>query len=192
MNRTRWTLLLLVSGCAHAGTRPDPTLVPNGIWREAHDALSVAQYARADTLFTRLWREHPATGPGRESLFYLGSLRLDPRNPGWDPQRSESALRDYLAIDTAGTGPILRRPEGETLYQIAQQLNLPPEERIEGLQTEPRVVVRRVAPARETGALAAEVRRLRQQVAERDAQIRRQNEELERIRKTLTGSGPRE
>jgi hypothetical protein len=65
-----------------------------------------------------------------------------------------------------------------------------PARRVPGLQPEvvtrevegPRVVV----PAQESRALAAEVERLRAQVAERDATIRQQREELERIRRTLT------
>ena len=190
--------LFALSACAHLGRRDSDDELRLQIWRDAHSALQAAQFARADSLFTRLTRDFPDTEAGRESRFYLGTVRLDPRNPGWDPQAAETALNQYLTQDTA-VAQIHRRPEGQTLQQIARQLNMDPEQRIEGLQPETRTVVRRVVvPGREAASLTAEVQRLRRQAAERqaqleerDAQIRRQNEELERIRKTLTGTRPR-
>lgn len=160
------------------------------LWRDAHEALGAVQFGRADTLFTRIVTDHGATETGRESLFYLGTIRLDPRNPSWSSERAEAALAQYLRADTSSAAVIHRRPEAVTLFALAQQLNMPAEERVPGLQSEPRVVVQRVVvPARQAGALATEVARLREQVAARDAQIRRQEEELDRIRKTL--SAPR-
>lgn len=197
------TILLSLVGCAHLGGNTGGGAAARmQLWHDAHGALGAVQFARADTLFSRLARDYAATETGRESLFYLGALRLDPRNPDWDPQRSETALNQYLAIDTSATVKIHRRPEGETLQQIARQLNLPAEDRIEGLQPETREVTRtRTVPrrvvvrGREAAGLAAEVQRLRRQLAEResqigerDAQIRKQGEELDRIRKTLTGT----
>jgi hypothetical protein len=183
-------IIVLLSSCAHlpglnreAGERAD-------LWAEAHQALAAEEFERAETTFEQLAREYPESKEGRESLFYLGALRLDPRNPAWDPKPAELALRRYLAKDSVRTGSINRRPEGEVFLLIAQQLNLPAEERVPGLQPETRVVTERVVvPARESRALRAEVERLRQQLAERDAELARQKEELERIRKALTGGG---
>jgi hypothetical protein len=96
------------------------------------------------------------------------------------------------------------------LLEIANQLNLPPEERVPELQPRTRVVTRaptpgraptqaappplRVAPAAEA---AAEIERLRRQLGERekviaarDDEIRRLREEIERIRKTLVPQRP--
>lgn len=162
-----------------------------GLWKQAHEAFAQQDFERASALFTDLAENHPRTLEGRESLFYLGSLRLDPRNPAWDPQPAESALARYLALETEHDATIHRRPEGTVLLGLAQQLNMPPSDRVPGLQ--PEVVTREVTvprrvvvPAQESRALAAEVERLRGQLAERDATIRQQREELERIRRTLT------
>lgn len=199
MNRIASALCLFsLAACAHTGVRRDDAQLRRQVWSDAHLALQAEQFARADSLFSRLTRDYPTTEAGRESHFYLGTLRLDPRNPGWDPETAETALDRYLSQDSTESA-IHRRPEGQTLQQIARQLNMDPEQRIEGLQPETRTVVRRVVvPGREAASLTSEVQRLRRQLAERqgqledrDATIRRQNEELERIRKTLTGTRPR-
>ncbi|CAN5841339.1 hypothetical protein BH23GEM6_BH23GEM6_09610 [soil metagenome] len=183
---------VVLPACAHLGLvtgQRDRT----ASWIEAHNAFSNEDFARASALFSELAERHPNTLEGRESLFYLGTMRLDPRNPHWDPQPAEAALARYLASDTMQVGAAQRRPEGQTLLQLAQQLNMAPRDRVPGLQPEvvtrevevqvqvPRVVV----TAQESRALSAEVERLRGQVAERDATIRQQREELERIRRTL-------
>jgi len=183
---------VVLPACAHLGLdtghRERTTT-----WIEAHNAFSNEDFTRASALFTELAERHPNTLEGRESLFYLGTMRLDPRNPAWDPRPAEAALVRYLAADSLEVGTTQRRPEGQTLLQLAQQLNMPPRDRVPGLQPEvvtrevevevqvPRVVV----TAQESRALSAEVERLRGQVAERDATIRQQREELERIRRTL-------
>jgi len=201
---------VVLPACAHLGLdtghRERTTT-----WIEAHNAFSNEDFTRASALFTELAERHPNTLEGRESLFYLGTMRLDPRNPAWDPRPAEAALVRYLAADSLEVGTTQRRPEGQTLLQLAQQLNMPPRDRVPGLQPEvvtrevevqvPRVVVtaqesralsaeevqvpRVVVTAQESRALSAEVERLRGQVAERDATIRQQREELERIRRTL-------
>ena len=189
MKGTRYLVLTaLLSGCASLGfsePRPDDVQL---LWVQAHDALAGERFEEASTLFARLAQEHPATEPGKESLFYLGAIRLDPGNPGWDPEPAEQMLRSYVAADT--TARIHRRPEATTLLRLAEQLNMPADQRVPGLQQETRVVVREVprvvTRARESQQLATEVARLRREVAERDTKIAQQAEELERIRKTLT------
>ena len=181
---------LLLAACASRGVPERPASeVPLEIWRQAQVAVAASQFARADTLYGVLIREHGATETGHESLFYLGALRLDPRNPNWSSALAQTALELYLAEDSSGALQA-RRPEARTLLELAKQLNLPVESRVSGLQTEPRVVERRVVvPGREAGTLQAEVTRLREQVAAKDAEIKRQGEELERIRRTLTAPG---
>src|SRR5690606_3418697 len=128
---------------------------------------------------------YPDTNEGRESLFYLGALNLDPRNPEWDPVPAEAHLQRYLATDSLN-GPIHRRPEGETLFQLARQLNIPMEERISGLQVEPQVrtvVIR----AEEAQGAAQDNQRLRRELTASQDSVRTLREELDRIRKTLTG-----
>lgn len=187
-------LLLLLSACAQLGLG-GPERPPERVrlWNEAHRALAAEDFTQASRLFGRIAEEFPDSDAGRESLFYLGTLRLDPRNPDWDPAPAEENLSLYLEGDSAYLATLHRRPEAVTLLQLARQLNMPAEERVPGLQPETRVVTERVVvPARESRALAAEVDRLRRLLAERDATIQQQKEELERIRKTLTGRGGRE
>lgn len=189
MRRTLILLALaLLPACAQLGLSRPGGEERMRLWNEAHQAFYADDFDRAASLFGELQELYPETQEGRESLFYLGTLRLDPRNPAWDPAPAEQSLRSYIAADT--TVHVHRRPEAETLLRLAEQLNMPAEQRVPGLQPETRVVrvpQRVVVPARETRALSAEVERLRAQVAERDAKIIQQQEELERIRRTLTG-----
>lgn len=179
---------VLLSSCAQLGLFNSTPPERLRLWDEAHRALTAEDFAQATTLFGRVAHEYPDSDAGRESLFYLGTIRLDPRNPGWDPAPAEEHLKQYLAMDSVQPGSVHRRPEAHTLLQLARQLNMPAEERVPGLQPGTRVVTQRVVvPARESRALSEEVDRLRKQVTDRDATIRQQREELERIRKTLTG-----
>lgn len=185
---------LLLTSCATFGRQDREAEERLQIWGEAHNALVAGQFSRADSLFARLASQYGTTVTGRESLFYLGALRLDPRNPDWNSARSEEALVQYLAYDTVAGGVIHRRPEGETLFQLAHQLNLPIGDRVPGLaetvevrvESPPRVVQGSLATT-----LTAERNRLRTQVAEKDAEIRRLQEELDRIRRTLAAPGVR-
>jgi hypothetical protein len=186
-----WTLTcLLLAACASVGGAERRAAEARlALWHEAHAAVAAGQFGRADTLYGTLIGQHGATEQGRESLFYLGALRLDPRNPNWSSALAETALEMYLGTDsTART----RRPEARTLYELARQLNLPSESRAPGLQAETRVVerpVRVVVPGREASSLQAEVNRLREQINTKDATIKRQEEELDRIRRTLAAPG---
>lgn len=196
MNRIGMVLALAVlPACAALGMGGSPADAPAETWAQAHQALAVQDFDRAAAMFQRLVEEHPESQEGREALFYLGAMRLDPRNPAWDPEPAETRLREYLAPDTiAGRRLAHRRPEAETLLHLAHQLNMPAGQRVPGLQPEPQVVVEEAPPrvvvrARESRALAAEVARLRQQLEERDATIQRQRDEIDRIRRTLTRGG---
>jgi hypothetical protein len=185
------TILLLVtlvvtSGCAsfRVGSPTGPTR--SALWEDANEALGRFDFAGAQALFEQLAESYPETVEGRESLFYLGAIHLDPRNADWDPQPAQEHLSSYLAFQGEGGPRLYRYLEAQTLHEIARQLNLPAESRVEGLQPEQRVVTERVVvPAQQSRELTAEVARLREQVAERDARIQSQQEELERIRRTL-------
>jgi hypothetical protein len=185
-------LILPAAGCAHLGGLQADSRQRTALWVEAHEALEAEQFGRAEALFGNLARVHAGTLEGRESLFYLGVLRLDPRNPEWSSEPAERHLAEYLAFLEAGGPRVHRYPEAFTLHEIARQLNLPPEFRVAGLQPEERVVEERVVvPAEQSRELVAEATRLRQQVTEQDARIRQLQEELERIRRTLTAPVPR-
>lgn len=177
--------LLLLSGCAHLGSTPSESWERRRLWDEAHGYFATHDFLRADSVFSAMAEHFPDTNEGRESLFYLGALHLDPRNPEWDPESAEAALKRYLAVDTAG-GTIHRRPEGETLFQLAHQLNIPMEERISGLQVEP-VQTTVVVRAEEAQGTLQENQRLRRELAAAQDSVRGLREELDRIRKTLTG-----
>jgi hypothetical protein len=196
MKRTRALVLVLVAllaACAHLpGGSSATERERDRLWREAHFALSAENFPAADTLFTQLTRSFPNTQEGREALFYLGAMRIDPRNPAWSSRVAAEWLRQYLARgDTAAERRIYRRPEATTLLELSNQLNMPAENRIAALKpdtvvtTRTRVVPRRVVTVEESRALAGEVERLRRELAEREETIRSQREELNRIRRTL-------
>lgn len=189
------TAIVLFSGCAHLGFSSSSGAGDSEeAWDAAHAALALGDYELATDLFADLADRYGDTAEGRESLFYLGAVHLDPRNPGWDPGPAEEALIRYIALDSLSSTRIYRRPEAETLFQLARQLNMPPEERIAGFQPEPRIVEveRVVTRGTETASLQTEVQRLRELVASRDTTIERQRAELERIRRTLRGGGERD
>lgn len=195
MKRIRPFVLLLVAllaACAHLGRGSEERRERDRLWGAAHAALSAEDFRTADTLFTRFSERFPETPEGRDALFYLGAMRMDPRNPAWSSRIAAEWLRQYLARgDTAGENRVYRRPEAITLLELANQLNMPAENRIAALKpdtvvtTRTRVVPRRVVTAEESRALAGEVERLRREVAEREETIRTQREELNRIRRTL-------
>lgn len=179
--------LALASLCACASLRgADPAVSERRtLWTDAHAAYAAGEYARADSLFSRLSAEYPETPEGVESLFFKGLIYLDPGNPGWDPKPAEAALDAYLASTGAEYAVHHHQwPEAGVLRQLARQLNMPPEQRVEGLQPETRTETRvvRVVQASENRQLRAEIDRLKKLVAERD-------QEIERIRKTLGGKG---
>lgn len=184
-------LALLVASCSHLGIKPPARSEAVELWNEAHLALARTNFANATDIFKILASEYAETDEGRESLFYLGVVKLDPRNPDWNPKPAEAALEQYLAADSM-VYDVKRAPEGRTLLQLARQLNLPVAQRVEGLQPDPKVVTvteRVVVPASQSRELAAEVERLRAQLAQADSVVQQQKEELERIRKTLKGAG---
>lgn len=201
-------LIMLLPACASLGIAGGGDRGLDEIWRGAHTAFAQERFADAERGFRRVAAEFPERREGREALFYLGSLQMDPRNPKWEPDSAAASLRRYLARDSAEASRTLPRPEAQVLLEIANQLNLPPNERVPELQPGTRVITRsqpararpqtapppRVAPAAE---FSAEVARLRRQIderdkviAERDAEIRRLRDDIERIRKTLVPQRP--
>ena len=176
------------------------------LWREAHTAYAAGRFAESEQSFRRVAAEYPESREGVESLFYIGTLRMDPRNPQWSPDTAAVVMRRYLDRDSA-TGPkTLPRPEALVILELASQLNLPAEDRaVPELKPGTRVITRAGSPApqprtrvvtsteaseAEAAALRRQIEQLRNQVAERDQQINKQREELERIRKTLTPQRP--
>ncbi|HEX2253290.1 MAG TPA: tetratricopeptide repeat protein [Thermoanaerobaculia bacterium] len=156
------------------------------LWNGAREALAQGEFIRAEQLLTRLLDEHPGAPEGREALFYLGLLHLDPRNPSGDAPTAAEELLRYLNH----RGEIERRVEGLALFALARQLSLPPEQLVAELVPggmPPPVVV--VAPDG-AGGDPADVERLRSALASRNAEIARLREELERIRRTLAPTKP--
>ena len=92
----------------------------------------------------------------------------------------------YLAGDSAGVRGWHAR-EARTLLRLSNDLRRPCAERLNPALRcgEPTVRVVEGAPAPEQPASAAEAARLRREIAEQQATIRRLRDELERIRNTL-------
>jgi hypothetical protein len=175
-------LLVAVTACQHLPV--GGSAEASSLWRDAHQQLAEGEFAAAVREFTRLAEAHPATREGREAVFYLGALHLDPRNPEWDPAPAARHLRGYL--EGEARAQVQRGPEAKILLGLADQLNLPAAERVEGLAPETRVVRERVVvPAEQSRELENEVARLRRQVSERDDRIRQQAAEIERMRRAL-------
>lgn len=183
-------LAALLGGCATLSTVTAPTR--DGLWRQAHHAMRQDSVRIAIAAFQRLADEHPRTFEGREARFYLGTLYLEPREGTFDPASALRHLEAYVAEDSVrARGRPIRRPEARSFRTLAREATLPCEQRTGALRCDPSVVVRtRTTPGdtvvvRTGGGDAAEVARLRAQVAERDATIRQLREELQRIRNTL-------
>ena len=196
-------LVVLLPACATLrGIGKDSGL--DQLWREAHTAFAAERFAESERSFRRVAAEYPDSREGVESLFYVGTLRMDPRNPQWSPDTAAAVMRRYLARDSAAGPKTLPRPEALVILGIASQLNLPAEDRVPELQPEirtrtarptspqapPARVVRTEASEAELAALRRQIDQLKGQLSDRDDQIRRQREELDRIRKTLTPQRP--
>ncbi len=191
----KWSAILLVAAllgaCAHLRGGGSEEQRRN-LWNEAHLAFHAEDFRHSREVFQRLADEFPESNEGREAVFYLGALRLDPRNPQWNPQSAQEFLRQYLALDTT-RAVIFRRPEATTLLRLAEQLTAPlpdPAATNPAAATQPPRATPRVANPEQVRALQAENAELRRQLNERDETIRRLREELERIRRTLTPRGP--
>ncbi|HEX7240087.1 MAG TPA: hypothetical protein VF263_07470 [Longimicrobiaceae bacterium] len=160
------------------------------LWVQAQRALLAGSFRTADSAFSRLATEHVGTTEGREAVFFLGAIRIDPRNPGFTSRGASDYLRRYLASPDSGRNgkDLYRKPEAQTLLSLAEQLNLAPAERIASLQGDQSVrTVTVPGPTRTvtTEGSQVEVERLRGEVRERDETIRELREELTRIRNTL-------
>lgn len=191
-------LLPVLSGCATLGIGAPTAPRGSAEWRDSHYAYYRGDLIEARQGFARLAAEEPQSGEGREALFFLGAIALDPRNPEWNPAPAEQRLRDYLATDSAGAPGFAPRPEARTLLVLAEQLNLPADRRVAALRppespatpersSAPRQVV---VPATRNRELEAEVERLRRELASRNETIRRLQDELTRIRRTLNPQRP--
>ena len=196
MKPTRGLVLLLALFLAACATLAPGSGGREGkrLWTAAHLALRAENFRAADSLFSRLATAHPRSEEGHEALFFLGEMRMDPRNPGWNSRLAAEYLRRYLARgDSSPRAEIHRQPEANTFLELANQLNLPAGQRIGALQPgttrvevpQQAPVPQRVVPSEEAAALRAEIERLRGELEARDETIRRQRDELNRIRNTL-------
>lgn len=163
--------LVSAAGCTTAGPRePDRTALA---WEAARETMQGGSFASAETAFLELVASHPERPEGREALYLLGVLHLDPRNPAWDAGRAEEYLRTYLHLP----GPQQNRAEALALFALARRL-------VEASTGDAAPPVEGVAI--EGGNAAAENGRLAKEIAEKDREIARLQEELERIRRALS------
>jgi hypothetical protein len=183
-------LAVLLSGCAVFAPEnlgPDAAR-RDDLWRAGHAAMQRDSFRVAMAAFQRLAAEHPRSDYGRDALFYLGTLYLEPANPAYDAGLAVQNLEFYLAADTR-EGRLPRRPEAETLLALSRQLALPCQQRTGSLRCDPQVIARSdtTVVVRPGGGAdnSAELARLRRELNERDATIRELREELQRIRNTL-------
>lgn len=171
--------LPLAHGCAPAAVETGPPGRPEAASRleAAREALHGGQFASADGALSELAADGPETAEGHQALFLLGVLHLDPRNPAWSPAEAEVVLSRYLEFPFGE-----HRPEAVSLYALARRLAAP----------FPYPLVARgeeAAPAAGPAGEAAESDRLRGEIAQRDRELARLRDELERIRRRLAPSG---
>lgn len=196
MKRLGWLfLLVLLPACARLSL---PRLGGDDrararLWTRAYEAFYADSLQSASAAFGQLAEAYPRSYEGREARFFMAALLLDPRNPSFDPARAGQRLRAYVGTDSAARQrPLWHRAEAITLLNLAEQFQRSCEARIAALRCETRVVEQssRRAPGANNGASASEVERLQGAIAERDAQIQRLRDELERIRNTLVPRRP--
>jgi hypothetical protein len=178
-----FALAALVTGCA---TLPRNSGAERGrLWRQAHDAYARDSLRVAAAAFQRLATDHPRSYEGHESRFYLGVLALEPGS-GLDLGTAVQNLGMYITEDSAGGVRGYHLREARSLLRMAAELRRPCGDRGSGVRCEVAPVATRTEPTATAEPPAnAETARLRREVAERDDQIRRLREELERIRSTL-------
>jgi hypothetical protein len=185
--------VLLLAGCATLGIGGSGGR--RELWLQAHVAMARDSFRVAEALFQRLAREHPRTHEGHEARFYLGVLNLEPRG-GVDLRAADEHLRSYLSEAPRHRLGGYHYREAESLLQFTRLMLTPCEQRSPpiGCVTITRVETRpgEPAPAPTPAGNPAEVARLRQQVADRDARIRELENELQRIRNTLAPRTPRD
>lgn len=169
-------LLWLAPGCAHVPVEERPA----SRIETAREALHGGQFASADSMLSALATVEPETAQGHQALFLLGVLHLDPRNPAWSPAEAEIVLARYLEFPFGE-----HRPEAVALYALARRLAVP------------MPWVARI-PAGEGGSGAMppaaagvgdENEHLRREIADRDRELAKLREELERIRRRLSPPG---
>lgn len=175
-------LLSLALGCGHVAAVVEER--PARRIETAREALHGGQFATADHLLTALAAGEPETAEGHQALFLLGVLHLDPRNPGWSPAEAEIVLARYLEFPFGE-----QRPEAVALYALARRLAQPLP-----LFTRARAAAggEGSAPAPPAGAGGGEedeAERLRREIADRDRELAKLRDELERIRRRLSPPG---
>lgn len=187
---TRFAVLLACAGLTACATLP---AAPEGgerarLWEQAHSAYSRDSVRVAAAAFQRLVTDHPHSREAHEARFYLGVLALEPRS-GLDLSAAGEHLTSYLAADSLGRFRSYHQREARTLLRLAGEMRRGCAERTHpALRCEGPGPVRAgepPAPPPAGGEGGAEAARLRRELAERDEQIRRLREELERIRNTL-------
>jgi hypothetical protein len=170
-------LLSLALGCAHAAAVVEER--PARRIDVAREALHGGQFASADHLLTELAADEPETAEGHQALFLLGVLLLDPRNPAWSPAEAEIVLARYLEFPFGE-----HRPEAVALYTLARRLAQPfpllgrASGGDEGTASGP--------PEAAAGGEGDEADRLRREIADRDRELAKLRDEIERIRRRLT------
>ena len=168
--------LLLVAACS----QPQPLVrAPSGGWANtflaAHRAAETGNFVRADTLLAAFVRANPDTPESYEAIYWRGVFALDPANPEHSPLLAAGAFDEYLRSSRAQT----RRGEAMILRRLARRLETAGE-----LATPLSRPVRVAAAAAPDSARRADPRD--EEIAKLKEELRKTNEELERIRRRVS------
>jgi hypothetical protein len=172
-------LLSLALGCSHVAAVVEER--PARRIDAAREALHGGQFASADHVLSALAANEPETAEGHQALFLLGVLHLDPRNPAWSPAEAEIVLARYLEFPFGE-----HRPEAVALYTLARRLAQPQPllSRARAPDTAGDEALGPPPAGADGGGNEAE--RLRREIADRDRELAKLREEMERIRRRLT------
>lgn len=177
MRRLLPALALLVTA---ACSQPQPLVrAPSGGWANtflaAHRSAEAGNFVRADTLLASFVRANPDTPEAYEAIYWRGVFALDPANPDHSPPFAAGAFEEYLRSSRAQT----RRGEVMVLRRLAHRL-----EAAGGLATPLSGPVRVAGAAPTDSARRGDPRD--EEIAKLKEELRKTNEELERIRRRVS------
>jgi hypothetical protein len=197
----RKLILVLISAAGVAACNPRPLFMQPRPMREwpaalqaAKEAARAGRYAQADSVLARFESRNPGSYEARQAAYWRALFLVDPANTQASKAEALRALNQYFAEgstdSTYDEASVLRRvvQDAERLTrELAQTQRLVAEAR-EAAAAAPAAAVpaqgqTEARESRENRNLVDEVKRLRDELA-------KANQELERVRKRLSGQRP--
>ena len=127
MRRLALATLLLLGGCATLGTRrADPAAARRVEWLRTLEQARVwtdsARHVDADRLLATFAAQYAGTPEANETLYWRGVYRLDPANRTHTSGDALEILNAYLASPPADSGHAVMHAEARVLRRTALEL----------------------------------------------------------------------